>query len=142
MNMTEQERNTCQVSSAALTGFSRMCLLIFITTPSVCILMQGHVLDACTISLFVLFLLSAFFIAFRSWHIYFDAMLLRSLGHGTAGIGEIDLLLLKLFKKDLHNVPLNDRIEVCFRLTKGLFIGMGVHVLFYIGMLYFLFKTT
>lgn len=138
MNMTEQERNTCQVSSAALTGFSRMCLLIFITTPSVCILIQGCTLSVLTIVLFLLFLLSTLFIAFKSWHIYFDAVLLRSLGHGNAGIKEIDLLLLKLFKKDLDNKPLNDRIEACFRLTKGLIIGMGVHVLFYIGMLYFL----
>jgi len=136
--MTELERNTCQVSSAALTGFSRLCLVIFITTPSVFILLLGHRFNMFTSSVFVLFMMSVAFIAFRSWHIYFDAMLLRSLGHGTAGIGEMDLLLLKFFKKDLQNKLLNDRIEACFRLAKGLFIGIGVHVLFYIGMLYLL----
>lgn len=138
--MTEQERNTCQIASAGLTGFSRLCLVIFITTPSVFILLQGHTFNMFTMILFVLFMLSVAFIAFRSWHIYFDAMLLRSIGQGTAGIGEIDLLLLKFFKKDLQGKPLNERIEACYRLSRGLFMGIGVHLVLYVGMLFFLLK--
>lgn len=138
MSMTEQERKTCQVASAALTGFSRMSLLIFLTTPSIFILIQERALNTLTIAVLLLFLLSVLFIAFRCWHMYFDALLLRSIGFGNAGIGEIDLLLLKVFKKDIQGKPLEERIEACYRLSRGLFVGLGIHVLLYMGMLYFL----
>lgn len=138
MNMTEQDRNTCQVASAALTGFSRLSLLIFITTPSIFILIQGRVMDVLTIVLLLIFLVSVLFIAFRSWHIYFDALLLRSMGYGNAGIGEVDLLLLTVFKKDLQGKPLQERIEGCYRLSRGLFVGLGIHIVLFVGMLFFL----
>jgi len=138
MNMTEQDRKTCQVTSAALTGFSRMSLLIFITTPSIFILIQGRVVDTLTIVLLLIFLVSVLFIAFRSWHIYFDALLLRSMGYGNAGIGEVDLLLLTVFKKDLKGKPLQERIAACYRLSRGLFVGLGIHVVLFVGMLFFL----
>lgn len=138
MNMTEQDRKTCQVASAALTGFSRMSLLIFITTPSIFILITGRVVDTLTIVLLLLFLVSVLFIAFRSWHIYFDALLLRSMGYGNAGIGEVDLLLMTVFKKDLKGKPLQERIEACYSLSRGLFVGLGVHVVLFVGMMFFL----
>ena len=140
MSMTEQERTECLVAAAALTGFSRISLLIFFTTPSIFILLQGNALDAVTLVLLVLFLLSALFLALRCWHLYFDAVLFKSMGDGNAGIGEVDLLLMHVFKKDLKGKPLTERIAACYRLSRGLFVGMAVHVAVYAGMLFWLLK--
>jgi hypothetical protein len=138
--MTDQERNTCQVASAALLGFSRLGFVVFITTPTVFIVLQQKPMDVLHIIVIALFLVSVCIVALKSWHIYFDALLFKTMGFGTAGTGEIDLLLLKVFKKDIQRKSLNSRIEACYTLSRKLFVFVGLHVVLFVGLL-FLFLT-
>lgn len=137
-HMTEQERNTCQATSAALIGMSRMCLVIFITTPAVFFKMQFQTADTITILFLMIFISSVLFVGILSWHIYFDGMLLKSLGYGQAGIAEIDLILLNVFRKDLHNKALNERIDACYRLSRKLLAAIAIHILIFAGLIIFL----
>jgi hypothetical protein len=134
--MTDQERNTCQVASAALLGFSRLGFVVFITTPTVFIVLQQKPMDVLHIIAIALFLVSVGIVALKSWHIYFDALLFKTMGFGTAGIGEIDLLLLKVFKKNIQDKPLIERIDACYALSRNLFIVVGVHVVLFVGLLF------
>lgn len=133
--MTEQERNTCQVASAALLGFSRLGFVVFITTPAVFILLQHKDMDVLHIIALVLFLISVGIVALKSWHIYFDALLFKTLGLGTAGIGEIDLLLLKVFKKNIQGKPVKHRIDACYALSRNLFMMVAVHLFVFVAYL-------
>ncbi|WP_299255074.1 hypothetical protein [uncultured Cytophaga sp.] len=139
--MTDQERNICQVASAALLGFSRLGFVVFITTPALFILLQHKEVELFHMIAIAVFLVSVCIVALKSWHIYFDALLFKTLGLGTAGIGEIDLLLLKVFKKDIQGKPLTERIDACYALSRKLFILVGVHVLLFISILIYLLNT-
>jgi len=135
--MTEKEQSDCKAASVALNGLSIFGLIIFLTIPSV-LIVGKHLFLLENIATFV-FLLSGLFVGFRAWHLQFDAKLLKEVASKNLNLSDLDSVIFKLFHKKTKNKSLEERINSCYKLAKGFFLLIKIHLAFYvILMAYFL----
>jgi hypothetical protein len=133
--MSEQECNECQVAAVALKGVSFLGVVLFITIPTTFIMLQNHTLNTFEKGFFMFFLLTGFLFGFRSWHLYFDSLLLKNLGNKKLSLSNVDQIVMHLFRKNIQDKTIQVRIKSCYKLVKGFFALLVFHLLCYIGVI-------
>jgi hypothetical protein len=135
--MSEQDCKQCQVAAVALRGISILGLLLFCTIPSAFFMFHSHSLHPFEKGLFAFFLLTGLLFGLRSWHLYFDSQLLKNLGNKKLSLSDVDQIVLRLFNKNIQSKTVEVRIKSCYKLVKGFYVLMVLHLLCYIGVLLF-----
>jgi hypothetical protein len=133
--MTEQECKECQVAAVALKGISLLGLLVLLTVPSFLFFYNDCPSHSFKKIILVIFILTALLLAIRSWHLYFDSQLLKNLASKNLSLIDIDVIVLRLFRKTIKNKTINDRINSCYKLAKSFFVLLGLHLAGYLSML-------
>ncbi|MNL04544.1 hypothetical protein D3C87_1251130 [compost metagenome] len=133
--MTEHESKECQITSIALRSISKLGLLVFITTPTVLILIQNHALSLFEKTILSLFISLTFFISYKSWHLYFDAELLKNLATRKIETTDIDNCIYALFGKKIQNETLSARTQSCYKMTRHFFIYLILYVFIFLGII-------
>jgi hypothetical protein len=136
--MTEQDCKQCQVAAVALRGISILGLLLFCTIPSAFFMFDSHSLHPFEKGLFAFFLLTGLLFGLRSWHLYFDSQLLKNLGNKKLSLSDVDQIVLRLFRKNIQGKTVEVRIKSCYKLVKGFYVLLVLHLLCYIGVIVFL----
>jgi hypothetical protein len=129
--MSEQECKECQIAAIALKGVSLLGLVLFITIPTTFIMVQNHALVAFEKGVLFFFLLTGLFSGIRFWHLYFDSRLLKHLGDKKMALSDVDQIVLRLFYKSIQDKTVEDRIKSCYKLAKGFFMLLGLHLVCY-----------
>jgi hypothetical protein len=133
--MTEQDCKECQVAAVALRGTSLLGLLLFFTIPSAFFMLDSHSLNTFGKGLFAVFLLTGLLFGLRSLHLYFDSQLLKNLGSKKLSLSDVDQIVLRLFRKNIQGKTVEVRIKSCYKLAKGFFVLLILHLLCYCGLI-------
>lgn len=133
--MTEKEQSDCNSASVALKGISVLGLVIFLTIPSVLIVAKHNSLVE-NIAILV-FIFSGLFLGFRAWHLQFDAKLLKEVAVKNIDLNGLDSIIFNLFQKKMENKSLEERINSCYELAKGLLLLIKIHLVFYVLLMVF-----
>jgi hypothetical protein len=134
--MTEQELKSCKKVFVFLNGISRLGLVVFITLPLPMYLFMNQ--SQTTFVFEILFVISGLLVLLRAWHLYFDAQLFKNLSIENLNLEDIDQIILKLFKKQIKNKNLEDRINACYKMVNTFFILIFVHFVFFFGILFWI----
>ncbi|MBC5837409.1 hypothetical protein [Flavobacterium muglaense] len=132
--MSDQDCKECLVAAIVLKKVSLLGLLVFITIPTVCIMVQDHAFNTLEEVVFVVFLLTGFLFGLRSGHLNFDSRLLKSLGDRTRSLSDVDQIVMRLFRKNIQGKTIQVRITSCYKLVKGAFVLLVLHLLCYGGL--------
>lgn len=132
--MTEQDCKECKATAVALKGVSILGFMLFVTIPMIFIMTQNHILITLEKVIFVLCLLTGFICGIRSWHLYFDSQLLKKLGNKNLSLSDVDQIVMRLFGKNIQNKTVEVRIKSCYKLAKGFFVLLALHLVFCIGL--------
>jgi hypothetical protein len=133
--MSEQDCKECQVAAVALKSVSILGFLLFFTIPSAFFMVQNHTLNTFEKGFFMFFLLTGLLFGLRSWHLYFDSQLLKSLGNKKLSLSDVDQIVMRLFRKNIQDKTIQVRIKSCYKLVKGFFILLVLHLLCYSGVI-------
>ncbi len=130
--MTEKELADCKATAVALNGISFQGLLLFITLPTVLFTEKPKLFWEREFIL--VFIISGLLLAFRAWHLQFDAKLINNLANKNLEIDDIDTMVFRLFKKKVQST-VAERIDACYKLAKGFEILMAIHLLLFFALL-------
>jgi hypothetical protein len=133
--MSEQDYKECQAAAVALKGVSILGVLLFLTIPSAFFMIQNQVLNTFEKGVFVIFLFTGLYFGFRSWHLYFDSLLLKNLGTKKLLLSDVDQIIMSLFRKNIQEKTIQVRIKSCYKLANGFFILLILHLLSYGGII-------
>ncbi|TRX38030.1 hypothetical protein FNW52_03770 [Flavobacterium sp. ZT3R18] len=133
--MSEQDCKECQVAAVALKGVSLLGVVLFITIPTTFMMLQNHTLSTFEKGFFMFFLLTGLLFGFRSWHLYFDSRLLKSLGNKKLSLSDVDQIVIRLFRKNIQGKTIQVRIKSCYKLVKGFLVLLVLHLLCYSGVI-------
>ena len=131
--MSEQDCKECQMTAVALKGVSLLGVLLFITIPTTFWMVQNHTLNTFEKGFFMFFLLTGLLFGFRSWHLYFDSRLLKSLADKKLSLSDVDQIVMRLFRKTIEGKTIEVRIKSCYKLIEGFFVLLVLHLLCYSG---------
>jgi len=135
--MNELDRKECLKTSVALQKISLLGLVVFITIPSVFFLKSSCVLNIYENILLLANLISGMILAIMAWHLNFDGALLKNLGNGNFELSDVDQIVFDLFHKNIQSKTLNERIIACYKLIKGFFILLILHLIIFFGVIVF-----
>lgn len=126
--MTEQDCKECKAAAVALKGISLLGFVLFITIPSIFMMYQNFTFTIVEKVLFVFFILTSLLFGLRSWHLYFDSQLLKNLGNKKLSLYDVDQIVLRLFGKNIQDKTVEIRIKSCYKLAKGFFVLLALHL--------------
>lgn len=133
--MKRKERRECQITAVTLKSISKLGLIVFVTIPSMLISAQKYSLNLFESFFLIFFLITSLLLAFRAWHLYFDANLLENIGNKTFRLSDIDKSINILFHKKIQNKTLESRIKSCYKLAKSFFVFLIFHLICFLGIL-------
>ncbi|MEG0850250.1 MAG: hypothetical protein RSD71_03800 [Flavobacterium sp.] len=131
--MIPQEINECNIASVVLKEISMLVLLLFLTIPITFMQIQNHSLNSIENLVLILFIFTSLILGFKSWHLHFDALLLKNLAKGKFDTLDIDNAIYRVFGKKIEHKNLNDRIQACYKQISSYCICLILHTFLFVG---------
>jgi hypothetical protein len=132
--MTEQERKNCEKVAVYLKRISLLGLVVFITIPVALRWFDTNSQTILFLEMAIVF--TGLIVLLRGFHLLFDAQLFQKLASGKMHLKAVDKLISKLFNKKIQNKTLEDRIKGSYKLARGFFIFLFIHLLCF-GVVFF-----
>lgn len=130
--MTDQETKECKIASVVLKGISKSVLVLFLTIPITLTQIHDHSLSLIQKSIVLFFICTCLYIAFKSWHLFFDSVLFKNLAREEFDISVIDQAVYPIFNKKIKNKTLNNRIQACYKQVRFYIFILIIHLIFFI----------